>query len=50
MQQNFFGTFSGVRTDYDREGMLLAGASAARHQAVAALPNVARDTMPENGD
>lgn len=46
----FFDTCDGARTFYDEEGMLLADDEAARHQAMIALPDIARDVVPKDGD
>lgn len=50
MPRFYFDTYDGERTDHDEEGVLLADAGAARQQAMAALTDLVRDVVPEDGD
>lgn len=50
MGQFFFDSHDNGRTARDEEGMDLADRDAAREQALSALPDIARDVLPRDGD
>jgi len=50
MPRYFFDTYDGETITEDDEGLELEGIEAARREALAALPDMARAMIPDDGD